>query len=523
MLSKRNLAVAVAALFCSGAFASPTTSSVDIGQGSSGISIDPVLGTVFVTNGVSGTVSTIDVAKMAVADSPAGTAPRRVIADAATHRLYLANDTTPGSVTVIDEVSKTILATIPVGDRPRSIAADFQKHEVYVANRDSNSVSVIDTDSNTIKATVNVGHRPSGIDVDPLRGRVYITNVTDNTVSVLEQGSGALLQTITVGRSPSFPTVDQRTGKVYVNNIDDRNVTVLSPDGNVLTTLPAGANSTFGAVSAVFHRYYLPNAGSGTITVIDTGTDRVVNTIQVGVSPQNVAVDNVTERLYVPNRMDDAVSVIDARTEAVVATVLVGMQPWRAVTGMGKVFVLNENADRPDSVTVIEQDAPAVPTAIVTEFYDKNLDHYFNTSSGPEVRLIGDGKYDDDWKRTMQFWRVWTEPAGGRVPVCRFFSTGFGAKSSHFFTPRADECALLRSGQTWQFESLAYYVAPPDPNGNCSSDTVPLYRLYNNGMGGAPAHRLTTDAEVREAMEAQGWTSEGDGNDKVIACVPPLV
>jgi hypothetical protein len=50
---------------------------------------------------------------------------------------------------------------------------------------------------------------------------------------------------------------------------------------------------------------------------------------------------------------------------------------------------------------------------------------------------------------------------------------------------------------------------------------VPVFRLYNNGMGGAPNHRFTTDAAVRSQMLDAGWIPEGAGQEGVAFCVPP--
>ena len=47
---------------------------------------------------------------------------------------------------------------------------------------------------------------------------------------------------------------------------------------------------------------------------------------------------------------------------------------------------------------------------------------------------------------------------------------------------------------------------------------LPLYRLYNDGMGGAPNHRYTTSLTVRAAMIEAGWIPEGSGIG-VIGCV----
>jgi hypothetical protein len=49
---------------------------------------------------------------------------------------------------------------------------------------------------------------------------------------------------------------------------------------------------------------------------------------------------------------------------------------------------------------------------------------------------------------------------------------------------------------------------------------VPLFRLYNNGLGGAPNHRYTTSMDVFNQQAAAGWTFEGNGDTKVFACVP---
>jgi len=51
----------------------------------------------------------------------------------------------------------------------------------------------------------------------------------------------------------------------------------------------------------------------------------------------------------------------------------------------------------------------------------------------------------------------------------------------------------------------------------CASG-APVYRLYNNGHGGAPNHRYTTNTAVRAQMLAQGWIPEGYGALGVMMC-----
>jgi Repeat of unknown function (DUF5648) len=104
-------------------------------------------------------------------------------------------------------------------------------------------------------------------------------------------------------------------------------------------------------------------------------------------------------------------------------------------------------------------------------------------------------------------------PAASSAPPSR-------RRASHFYTPFADECTALKANPAWQFESIAFYVQLPDGSGNCPAGTVPLYRLYNNSMGGAPNHRYTTSLAILNQMLAAGWTFEGNAATKVFACVP---
>ena len=79
------------------------------------------------------------------------------------------------------------------------------------------------------------------------------------------------------------------------------------------------------------------------------------------------------------------------------------------------------------------------------------------------------------------------------------------------------------SNPNWEYESIAFYLQLPDANGNCPAGTVILYRLYNNGMGGAPNHRFTTSLVIFNQMLAAGWIFEGDLRTYAFACVPAPV
>jgi len=158
-------------------------------------------------------------------------------------------------------------------------------------------------------------------------------------------------------------------------------------------------------------------------------------------------------------------------------------------------------------------DSPAI------EYWHAEWDHYFVTASTDEIAKLDAGVFVG-WARTGESFKVLPLDTAGKANVCRFFSVSFAPKSSHFYTPSASECATVKQNPDWQFEAEVFAVGLPDAAGNCANATLPLYRLYNNGQGGAPNHRYTTRAATRADMLAQGWISEGTGDLGIVACVP---
>ncbi|HVE50004.1 MAG TPA: hypothetical protein VNG69_10355 [Casimicrobiaceae bacterium] len=152
------------------------------------------------------------------------------------------------------------------------------------------------------------------------------------------------------------------------------------------------------------------------------------------------------------------------------------------------------------------------------EYYHEGFDHYFLTTIPDEITKLDNGTFVG-WRRTGERVDVDGSVVAGTVSVCRFFSAAFAPKSSHFYTPYAAECDTVKRDPVWTFEGDVFRIALPDGIGGCPAGRVPLYRVYNNGMGGAPNHRYTTSLGIRQAMVALGWTAEGFGPQITFACV----
>lgn len=490
------------------------------------VATDPLLRRAFVTDRDTAVVSIIDLDHLTrVAAVGTGGSPVAIVSDAVSSRLYVLNDGTPGAVSVVDASSGAVLHRIAVGDTPRFLAADLQRGELYASNAASSTLSIIDLRANAVVATVPVGVAPAGIGVDTIRGRIYVANDAGATITVIDQASHQAVDTFTVGIHPQLPTVDPRSGRIYVNNAADMTVSVLDgASGRLVALLPAGLGSTSGTLSPEYRKYFLPDAGDDTVTVIDIDTNRVAGTVQVGRSPQEASIDADGGVVYVANRADGTISVLDARNGALLGNVTVPPHPANVAVpaAQDRVLVVDESAAGPDSVAALAKASVTPGTAIAAEYFHADFGYYFHTADPVEKRLLSDGMFGTAWQATDEFWRVWTVGGANRVPVCRFSSNGFEPRSSHVYS-LYPECAMLKRGRSWSFESIAYYVAMPDANGACSAGLAPLYRLYNDARGGAPNHRFTANAAVRDAMEAKGWIAEGKGAGHVFACTPPLL
>lgn len=165
------------------------------------------------------------------------------------------------------------------------------------------------------------------------------------------------------------------------------------------------------------------------------------------------------------------------------------------------------------------------PVAVVSavEFFHAGYGHYFVTVNPHEIASLDNGTLAG-WQRTGRTFDVWRSSAAGLDPVCRFWSgQSFAPKSSHFYTPYADECDKVKQDPVWSFEGIAYFARMPEGAlgaRTCPAGTQPLFRAYNKGVSGAPNHRYTTDPAVLDAMIAQGWIMEGEAATRVFACVP---
>ena len=159
----------------------------------------------------------------------------------------------------------------------------------------------------------------------------------------------------------------------------------------------------------------------------------------------------------------------------------------------------------------------AATTAVVTEYYNSILDHYFVTSGDAERASIDSGGAGPGWSRTGYDFTVSPGPRDGWNAVCRFYGNpqldANGRRigpNSHFYTVSPGECEQVKGDRGWVYEGTAFYAVQPLGGGLCPPGMRGLWRAYNNGFPTKDAnHRYGTDRSLLDAMASRGWSVEG--------------
>ena len=205
----------------------------------------------------------------------------------------------------------------------------------------------------------------------------------------------------------------------------------------------------------------------------------------------------------------------------------VGGHTYTGTGSFAASVTLTKNADptvtstATGTVVVTESPPPPPPpplilpsASVAVEYYYAAWDAYFVTASPTEVTTLDwNSLVDGVWKRTGKQFNVYplADAPASSSTVWRFFSTAFAPKSSHFYTANAAEYNVLLTNADWKLEGPVFNALMPAADGTCPEGSTPVYRLYNNGMGGAPNHRFTPDVIVYAQMIATGWINEGVG------------
>lgn len=132
-------------------------------------------------------------------------------------RLFLTN-MNANEVAVLDTATGQVTARYPAGgERPSNLAFDAASGHLLVANQ-SGTVTVLDTTAGgKVLNTVTTGAGTLDVELNPVTGMAYAANRSAGTVSVIDAKTYAVVATLPTGTANTI-AVDSKSGLVYVTN-----------------------------------------------------------------------------------------------------------------------------------------------------------------------------------------------------------------------------------------------------------------------------------------------------------------
>lgn len=365
--------------------------SVIVGSGPSTPAVSPDGSRLYVTHVTSsrtGAVAVIDAATMrVVARVPVPMQPEWPVLSPDGTRLYVTSaGGDAGSLSVIDTGTNAVVASLPLGLLPARPVISADGTRVFVSDPTEASVQVVDTATNTAMSPIDVGDYPetgvlgTGDQYRPNTTTLYVPNRYDGTVSVIDTTRNSIVATVNVGKKPTTPAAAPGLAvvgnQVYVPNQAVRSATgtssvsVINTGSNRVTrTLLVGRCPVTPAVSPDGARLYVHNVSSGTLSVVDTESNRVRATIPLGrkarcdTLPVPILNPDGT-LLFVPNAFDEGLSVVDTATRSVEAILGAGSGEFSpSLSPDGRIVYVPDGNN--GSVTAFDVSARPWPTAPV--------------------------------------------------------------------------------------------------------------------------------------------------------------
>lgn len=200
-----------------------------------------------------------------------------------------------------------------------------------------------------------------------LAQQAFVANLGAHTVTPLDLATNQAGAPIPVGGDPDSIAISPDGRTAYVSNEIDGTVSVIetATDRVVGAPIAAGSNPAAVALTPDGGKLYVTDELSNRVTVIDTATRVAIGSIKVGSFPNGIAVAPDGLSALVSNAGADTVSVIDTLTDTVApAPIAVGEEPLGiAFTPDGrKAFVADGNGK---SVTVIDARTDTVEGAAI--------------------------------------------------------------------------------------------------------------------------------------------------------------
>jgi YVTN family beta-propeller protein len=207
--------------------------------------------------------------------------------------------------------------TIPTGADPSGIAIDAASNRIYVANESSHTVTVVDGATHAAQS-IAVGPRPQYIAVNPLTHRVYVSHGGDSSQMVIDPSTLAPTRLPTGGNGPF--AINALTNKVYMVRLGNNDeATVINGATNTWYSIALDSYTPMWAsLNPNTNRLFVVGYTTGDTRIVDLDSESdhpPTRSVGVWSGPTRVAVNPATNKAYViGDNPRGPISVVDANT-----------------------------------------------------------------------------------------------------------------------------------------------------------------------------------------------------------------
>jgi YVTN family beta-propeller protein len=265
-----------------------------------------------------------------------------------------------GTVTVLDVVYVRVDREIAVGQNPVAIVANPSRNEVYAVNSGTalgqGSVSVIDTQSNSVAATIPLHRQPVSIDLDASGSHAYVANSGSNTISVLDLRSRREVAVIGAGESPAAARISPDGTALVVANRVGNSVSIVDPTARRVRAVFEGcAGASDVAILPDSTKAFVACSGGHQVMAIALARpkaisdahpaqpDRLETLMDVGRAPVQLALKPDGGEFFVCNSLSDSISEVYTPTNDVAGATLMGDSPTNGLVSRDNALLYVSN------------------------------------------------------------------------------------------------------------------------------------------------------------------------------------
>jgi YVTN family beta-propeller protein len=261
------------------------TSRVNIGRGPHHFTVSPDRKDLIIGNTTSNELVMLDPATGAIKRRVQNIADPYQLGFSPNHKWFVTTALRLNRVDIYSGADMKLVKRVPLPDMPSHLAYSPDSRQVFITLQGNDKVAAIDLETQAVRWTALVGSQPAGIWWSPA-GQLWVGIMGKDYVAILDPKDGKVVGKIVTGKGAHqvFP----------------------SPDGKIA---------------------YISNRVSGTITLVDVKTQKVLSSFAAAGGPDCMEFMTDRRELWVTARFKQQVHVYDLDTGKIKRVIAVGRSP----------------------------------------------------------------------------------------------------------------------------------------------------------------------------------------------------